>query len=163
VLDVGRRRRTIPAMLRRALRLRDRGCRFPGCANRLVDGHHVVPWSRGGRTALENLCLLCRRHHRYVHELGFRMEADGRGGFRFFRRDGIEVEVVSAPPTPGPDPIGVLRSEHRAIGIDIDARTNLPEWDGRRPDYHHIVSCLAARHERAGVNGRLKAFGEFSA
>ena len=48
VLDVGRRRRTIPTLLRRALRLRDRGCRFPGCTNRHVDGHHVVPWARGG-------------------------------------------------------------------------------------------------------------------
>src|SRR6185503_9063817 len=50
VLDVGRRRRTIPTALRRALRLRDRGCRFPGCTNRHVDGHHVVPWARGGAT-----------------------------------------------------------------------------------------------------------------
>jgi hypothetical protein len=53
VLDVGRRRRTIPTGLRRALRLRDRGCRFPGCTNRHVDGHHIVPWARGGGTALE--------------------------------------------------------------------------------------------------------------
>jgi hypothetical protein len=52
VLDVGRRRRMIPTLLRRALPLRDRGCRFPGCTNRRVDGHHVVPWARGGATAL---------------------------------------------------------------------------------------------------------------
>jgi Domain of unknown function (DUF222) len=49
VLDIGRRRRTIPTLLRRALHLRDRGCRFPGCTNRMVDGHHVLPWARGGR------------------------------------------------------------------------------------------------------------------
>jgi Domain of unknown function (DUF222) len=55
VLDLGRRRRTIPTLLRRALYLRDRGCRFPGCTNRLVDGHHVVPWAHGGTTALGNL------------------------------------------------------------------------------------------------------------
>ena len=71
VLDVGRRHRTIPTLLRRALRLRDRGCRFPGCTNRRVDGHHVVPWSAGGPTTLANLCSLCRRHHTFVHEFGF--------------------------------------------------------------------------------------------
>jgi hypothetical protein len=69
VLDIGRRQRTIPTLLRRALRRRDGGCRFPGCTNRWVDGHHVVPWSRGGTTALDNLCSLCRlcraRHKRH--------------------------------------------------------------------------------------------------
>jgi hypothetical protein len=85
VLDVGRRRRTIPTLLRRALRLRDRGCLFPGCTNRVVDGHHVVPWSRGGSTTLENLCSLCRRHHTHVHEYGFRVEAGSAGVFRFLR------------------------------------------------------------------------------
>src|SRR6185503_15892961 len=66
-LDLGRRQRTIPSAVRRALRLRDRGCRFPGCTNRHVDGHHVVPWARGGATTLANLCSLCRRHHTHVH------------------------------------------------------------------------------------------------
>jgi hypothetical protein len=62
-LDIGRRRRTIPTALRRALRYRDRGCRFPGRGNRIVEGHHVVPWSHGGETRLANLCSLCRTHH----------------------------------------------------------------------------------------------------
>ncbi|MEN8376693.1 MAG: HNH endonuclease signature motif containing protein, partial [Gemmatimonadota bacterium] len=47
---------------------RDRGCRFPGCAGRFTDGHHVVHWAEGGETSLRNLVLLCRRHHRAVHE-----------------------------------------------------------------------------------------------
>ena len=66
-LDIGRRRRTLPTALRRALHLRDRGCRFPGCTNRRVDGHHVIPWSEGGATKLTNLVSLCRSHHRFVH------------------------------------------------------------------------------------------------
>lgn len=79
-LDVGRRTRTIPPALRRALRLRDRGCRFPGCErHRFVDAHHIQHWARGGATALDNLVLLCRRHHRLVHEGGYRV--DGRGRF----------------------------------------------------------------------------------
>jgi hypothetical protein len=74
-LDVGRRTRTIPPALRRALRLRDRGCRFPGCENhRFVDAHHIRHWARGGPTALDNLVLLCRRHHRLVHEGGCRVD-----------------------------------------------------------------------------------------
>jgi hypothetical protein len=142
VLDVGRRRRTIPTLLRRALRLRDRGCRFPGCTNRHVDGHHVVPWASGGATALENLCSLCRRHHTHVHEYGFRMESDGAGGFRFFRSDGREVTDASAVPALLGDPVDALRAQHRAAGIAIDGRTGFPRWDGRPADYEHAVFCL---------------------
>ncbi|MEN8376948.1 MAG: DUF222 domain-containing protein, partial [Gemmatimonadota bacterium] len=67
-LDVGRRTRTVPPSLRRALEARDRGCRFPGCGGRFTDAHHVEHWADGGETRLENLVLLCRRHHRAVHE-----------------------------------------------------------------------------------------------
>jgi hypothetical protein len=142
VLDVGRRRRTIPTLLRRALRLRDRGCRFPGCTNRQVDGHHVVPWARGGATALENLCSLCRRHHTHVHEYGFRVESEGAGGFRFFRADGCEVAAACSAPALSTAPVDALRARHRADGMVIDARTGFPSWDGRPPDYDHAVFCL---------------------
>ena len=147
VLDVGRRRRTIPTALRRALRLRDRGCRFPGCTNRHVDGHHVVPWARGGATTLANLCSLCRRHHTHVHEYGFRVEADGAGGFRFFRPDGAEVAVWCDAPSVGARPVDELRGRHRAAGIAIDPQTGFPRWDGRPPDYDQIVFCLTASQE----------------
>jgi hypothetical protein len=142
VLDAGRRRRTIPTCLRRALRLRDRGCRFPGCTNRHVDGHHVVPWAHGGATTLENLCSLCRRHHTHVHEYGFRMEGDGAGGFRFFRPDGREVTATGASPTLPDDPVDALRVRHRTDGIAIDAWTGFSRWDGRPADYDHAVFCL---------------------
>ncbi len=142
VLDVGRRRRTIPTVLRRALRLRDRGCRFPGCTNRIVDGHHVVPWARGGATTLENLCSLCRRHHTHVHEYGFRMASDGAGGFRFFRPDGREVRATCNSPRVPDDPMDALRARHRTDGIAIDAWTGFPRWDGRPADYDHAVFCL---------------------
>jgi hypothetical protein len=145
VLDVGRRRRTIPTLLRRALRLRDRGCRFPGCTNRRVDGHHVVPWARGGATALENLCSLCRRHHTHVHEYGFRIERDGEGGFRFFRQDGREVTAAGGAPALPAEPVEALRAQHRADGIAIDAWTGFSRWDGQPPDYDHAVFCLAQR------------------
>ena len=67
VLSVGRKRRTIPPHLRRALEERDRGCRYPGCDHRFTDAHHVKHWADGGETRLDNLLLLCRQHHRDVH------------------------------------------------------------------------------------------------
>jgi hypothetical protein len=74
-LRVGRRTRTISPVLRRALQRRDRRCRFPGCENRLfVDAHHIRHWARGGETRLDNLVLLCRRHHRLVHEGGYAVD-----------------------------------------------------------------------------------------
>ena len=87
-LSVGRATRTIPAHLRTALVLRDQGCRFPGCDRPAAwtDGHHIIHWADGGRTELENLVSLCRRHHRAVHEQGWRIHiADG-------------VAVVEPPP-----------------------------------------------------------------
>jgi len=68
-LSIGRRSRSIPPPMRRALRARDNGCRFPGCTDtRFVDGHHIQHWADGGETSLDNLILLCRRHHHLVHE-----------------------------------------------------------------------------------------------
>jgi hypothetical protein len=71
-LSIGRRSRSIPPPMRRALGIRDGGCRFPGCTNnRFVDGHHIKHWADGGETSLDNLVLLCRHHHHLVHEGGF--------------------------------------------------------------------------------------------
>ena len=84
-LDVGRKTRTIPPAIRRALTARDRRCRFPGCGARQCDAHHVDHWADGGATRLDNLVLLCRRHHRAVHEEGFTVELrdDGEAHFRW--------------------------------------------------------------------------------
>ena len=88
ILDVGRRTRTISPALRRALAARDRQCRFPGCGNVRCDVHHLEHWADGGRTALDNLVLLCRRHHRAVHEEGFRVTLDAAGDARFLGPNG---------------------------------------------------------------------------
>ena len=74
VLDVGRKTRTVPPAIRRALDHRGGGCRFPGCGLRFCDAHHIKHWADGGETRLDQLVLLCRRHHRAVHEEGFRVE-----------------------------------------------------------------------------------------
>ena len=80
-IDVGRCTRTIPPALRRALVVRDKGCRFPGCDRPAdwCDGHHLIHWIDGGETNLSNTSLLCRRHHRFVHELGWQLRW-GDGG-----------------------------------------------------------------------------------
>jgi hypothetical protein len=71
-LNIGRKSRSIPPAIRRALKRRDGGCCFPGCScSRFVDAHHIRHWADGGETSMDNLLLLCRRHHRLVHEEGF--------------------------------------------------------------------------------------------
>ena len=91
VLDVGRQTRAIPPAIRRALAARDRTCRFPGCTSRRCDAHHIEHWSDGGATRLDNLVLLCRRHHRAVHEGGFRVAAGEGGAPMFWRPDGEKI------------------------------------------------------------------------
>jgi len=98
-LEVGRRTPVVPPHLRRAVVVRDKACRFPGCRRRhpWCDADHVIHWADGGRTVLENLALLCRPHHRLVHEGRFRLEMV-EGKPVFFRPDGSAIEEGRAPP-----------------------------------------------------------------
>ena len=98
VLDVGRRTRIVPTAIRRALEHRDGGCRFPGCGNRFVDAHHVQHWADDGPTHLDNLLLLCRRHHRLVHEEGYGVRRNHGGEFAFSRPDGRVIPPAPAMP-----------------------------------------------------------------
>jgi hypothetical protein len=81
-LEVGRATRVVQAAQRTALAVRDGGCVFPGCSRPLAwcEAHHLRHWLHGGPTDLANLALLCRAHHRAVHEGGWRLvrQADGR-------------------------------------------------------------------------------------
>jgi Domain of unknown function (DUF222)/HNH endonuclease len=99
-LELGRRTKVVPAPLRRAVAVRDRGCRFPGCGRPpgWCDAHHVRHWADGGETALDNLVLLCRPHHRVIHR-GFGVEMVG-GRPAFTRPDGSPIDD-RAPPAPG--------------------------------------------------------------
>ena len=93
LLSIGRQSRVVPKGIERAVRARDRNvCRFPGCCNkRFVDIHHIEHWANGGETAVEQLMLLCSKHHTLVHEGGFRIEKDFQDHWSFFRPDGIAV------------------------------------------------------------------------
>lgn len=98
-LSVGRKTRTVPTAIKRALWARDRGCRFPGCRRkRFVDAHHIRHWVNGGETSVDNLLLLCSRHHRLVHEGGFRIAKDYRDRWFFRRPDGRAVPACGYRP-----------------------------------------------------------------
>ncbi len=89
VIGVGRNSRTIPGWLRRLVHHRDGGsCRFSGCDNtNWLQVHHIVHWSKGGPTDLDNLILLCGFHHRYLHEHGWHITTSPNGDFQFRKPD----------------------------------------------------------------------------
>ena len=143
-LNIGRRTRSIPPAIRRALERRDGGCRFPGCtARHYVDAHHVRHWANGGETRLDNLLLLCRHHHRRVHEGGY----------------GLVMEIANEPifTTPngnlipkGPDTrfsgnVFALTTRNRREQIEIGPRSLVPTWHGDNMDDGMAVDGLIRR------------------
>jgi hypothetical protein len=142
-LSVGRRTRVVAPALRRALRSRDGGCRFPGCTHaHFLHAHHVRHWARGGPTELGNLVQLCSHHHRLVHEAGFRVECAGSGSFVFRCPDGRLISP--APPQRPARGVGIER-RNRGAGLVIDDMTCAPRSAGDRLDYGIAVDALLAR------------------
>ena len=133
VLDVGRKTRTIPPSIRRALAARDTGCRFPGCTSHRCDAHHVQHWSDGGATSLDNLVLLCRRHHHAVHEGGFSVIRGVDGALTFMRPDGAPLQVAPGAPS-------ALPGSHDALPRVTGKR---PTWDGTRFDLPWAIDVLS--------------------
>jgi hypothetical protein len=119
VLDIGRR--TLPTRLKFPLRARDRGCRFPGCTSRQVEGHHVEHWADGGATRLDNLVSLCAHHHNSLQRVEFRV-VEGDGNFRFISPTNREIKPACYPQFVQADP-RAIESEHRAVGPTIGAHT----------------------------------------
>ncbi len=124
----------MPPALLRALRIRDGGCRFPGCTHRaFVEAHHIEHWARGGETNLENTVLLCFAHHRAVHEEGFRIARVGDGSLLFIEPSGDIVDDVPEPLAPRP-------STKR-----FDLKATIP-WNGGFPlDRKAAVQGLVVR------------------
>ncbi|HSM07898.1 MAG TPA: DUF222 domain-containing protein [Gemmatimonadota bacterium] len=133
VLNIGRKSRSLPSALRRALEVRDRGCRFPGCGLRFTDGHHLVHWADGGETSLRNTMLLCRVHHRLVHEGRWRVEWWGRDRHPVFIDPRGQAHGSLRPPRPSlPDAVEALVRRNRARGADPDADTAPARWHRQR-------------------------------
>jgi Domain of unknown function (DUF222)/HNH endonuclease len=145
-LDIGRKSRTIPPALRRALKSRDKGCRFPGCPNfRYVDAHHVQHWAQGGETKLSNLVQLCRFHHRQVHEGRVVIKRLDDGALRFVRPDGRTFESPRPGSVkPSKDWRHSLVAQHPA-GTTINAKTATTRWRGERMDYDLAIEALCQR------------------
>jgi hypothetical protein len=141
-LDVGRKRRTISPALRRVLTTRDPECRFPGCQARHCDAHHVRHWAAGGVTRLDNLLHLCRRHHRAVHEEGFRVTLHPDGTARFCRPDGRPLPAAPPAPRWGGPPLAPTLARLGAAGITIGAETGRPHWHGERLDEVWAIDVL---------------------
>jgi 5-methylcytosine-specific restriction endonuclease McrA len=155
VVEIGARTRTIPPALRRALLHRDRSCRFPGCHVRVGQGHHVRHWAQGGPTTLSNLVLLCRRHHRAVHEEGYQVARAPDGALRFRRPDGRPLPEVPAPAAVPDDPVTALRARHVSQGLHLHARTTCPGWLGEPLNVGWAIDVLhpAARARSAPPPG----------
>jgi len=154
VVAIGARTRTIPPVLRRALQHRDRGCRFPGCGVRVAEGHHLHHWAQGGPTTLSNLALLCRRHHRAVHEEGYQVARRPDGALQFQRPDGRPIP--EGPPSaarPG-DSVATLRARHDAEDLRLDAHTTRPGWLGERLDLGWAIDVLHPRANSLPLEAR---------
>jgi hypothetical protein len=143
-LNIGRKTRSIPPAIRRALKRRDGGCRFPGCTcTRFVDAHHIRHWADGGETAMNNLVLLCRRHHRLVHEEGFGVQADQSGATNFTLPDG--AIIPSGPDQRSRGNVVVQMVRNRKMGLDITPSTSVPRWYGEKMDNQLAVLGLLQR------------------
>jgi len=145
IMEVGARTRTIPPALRRALYHRAGGCRFPGCGVSFGQGHHIRHWANGGPTTLSNLAMLCRRHHRAVHEEGYQVERWPDGELRFTRPDGRPLHNVPLPPAVPDDPVQALRARNEAAGLHLHGRTACPGWQGERLDVGYAIDVLHPR------------------
>lgn len=146
-LSVGRRTRSVPPALRRALGSRDRCCRFPGCTQRrFLHAHHIEHWAHGGATELSNLVHLCRFHHRLVHEGGYTLERVGREGrLRFKRPSG---RVIPAVPSIGPLHGPSLERRNRRSGLAVRPDTCTSRWTGERLDLALGVDALVTSDVR---------------
>jgi hypothetical protein len=156
VLNIGRRARTVPATISRALALRDTTCRFPGCCeSKYVDAHHIQHWADGGETSLDNLVTLCRYHHRQLHQGSFSIrveKTEGAPQLIFSTPAGRKLESSLFPQFP------YVSAETCAVALEqmapgVDARTCVTKWRGEDCDYGMAVEGLLGRDEGRRLRG----------
>src|SRR5262249_32290919 len=107
--------------------------------------HHIRHWAHGGPTKLSNLAMLCRRHHRAVHEEGFHVERQLSGQLCFKRPDGRPIPDVPEPAVVPANPTETLRAQNDGAGVQINACTAMPGWLGERLDVGYAISVLHPR------------------
>jgi hypothetical protein len=150
VINVSRKAPSVPAALARAVKLRDHGCVFPGCTRQaFVDRHHIVHRADNGDNTLANCALLCRVHHRMVHEGGYTMTAPQPGRFEFRRPDGTMIGVPRMAVSPGDTRLRDFNHQH---DVHPTEDSPVPGWDGTRPDSPYIVDILLYTDGRLNDN-----------
>ena len=129
--------------MRRALRIRDGGCRFPGCTHdRFVDGHHIHHWADGGETSLDNLVLLCRHHHHLVHDGGFSCEKTDDGEILFQDQQQAPLPEWSVLPSIGDHDVNEWLDRKLFEG-GTEAEACSAQWyAGERMDWNLAVGHL---------------------
>jgi hypothetical protein len=105
-------------------------------------GHHVRHWAAGGPTTLANLTLLCRRHHRAVHEEGYQVAHEPDGELRVRLPNGRPLPEVPPPAAAPADPVATLRAQNQAEGLHLTARTACPSWLGEPLDLVWAIDVL---------------------
>ena len=138
VLNIGRRTRIVPAAISRALSIRDKTCRVPGCCeSRYVDAHHIKHWADGGETSLDNLVMLCRVHHRQLHQGCFTISVEKTASDQqlvFATRSGRKIQTSFFP-----------QFLDVSAETSVDTRTCIPHWNGESCDYELAVAALLQR------------------
>jgi hypothetical protein len=151
VLNIGRRARTVPASLRRALDVRDKTCRFPGCCEtRHVESHHIEHWADGGETSLENLAKFCKFHHAQLHRGCFdvRVEApvndQSEAQLVFTTPSGQRIETNLFPQF-SPQIAENAEEALRQAAPEVDTKTCVTHWQGESCDYGMAIAGLLRR------------------
>jgi len=148
VLNVGRRSRTVPAPIGRALKERDKTCRFPGCCEaRYTDFHHIQHWADGGETSLDNLVTLCRYHHRLLHAGSYSIALQKHGldaHFVFTTPSGKRIEESVYPQFPR-DSAESSRTVLRSVASSVTSATCITQWQGESCDYGMAIDALLWR------------------
>ena len=144
-IKVGKKTQAIPTRVKRAVRARDRGCRFPGCGQRLfTDVHHIRWRSRGGSNRLANLAELCWHHHWLVHEGGWGLVAEPDGELVAIQPNGEPIALRSVTIDPGD---GSIEARNTKTGVAIEPDTCIPTWYGDPLDLDHITTSLMQQWE----------------
>jgi hypothetical protein len=133
--DLGRTQREANQSLRELLGTIDgERCRFPGCTRqRKLHAHHVVYWSDGGGTDLDNLVLVCSRHHTLIHQQGFQLTLHDGRRLSVATADG--VPLLHHPALPWGDPAALDQ-------VEIDATTLPPDSIEARIDLGYVVNVV---------------------
>jgi len=129
VLDIGRRSRIIPRAMSHALRIRDSGCRYPGCCqSKYTEAHHIIHWADGGKTNLDNLVTICKFHHRLLHDGQYRIHRETQGDLVFTNKDNEVIKQSFYPQFP--------ESLSTPLDVDptIDEHTAECKWLGEKMD-----------------------------